>query len=349
MSKWQGKKISVEIYGESHGEKIGIICKNFPKFKFNKDSLSKFLARRQGGNGYGTTPRKEGDEPIFTGEVESGNFEAYILNENKKSQDYSYLYGKPRPSHADYCTYVKDGVLDFSGGGRFSGRLTAPYCVAGGIVKEFLLGKGIRIYAYLQSVGKVEGKSYKEGVSEEELKGISGFPSIDKSQEMIFEIESARADGDSVGAICECVVYGLKAGFGNDYFEGLESSISSLVYAIPAVKGVEFGSGFDIAKMRGSEANDGLQYDSGNVVTKTNNAGGINGGISNGMPITFRVAFRPTPSISKVQNTVDLVNKCNTEISVKGRHDACVAVRALPVIESAVSLAIYDSGEFYDD
>ena len=343
MSKWKGERLSVEIYGTSHGEKIGVVGKGFPAFTVDEEELARFMKRRQGGQGMGSTPRKEEDKPEFL-YVENGDFEAVIYNKQQRSGDYNDLYGKPRPSHADYCSFIKDGTLDYRGGGRFSARLTAPVCIAGGIAKQILEKKNIRVYAYLSAVGRVAGKSYKDGVTEEEIKTMAGFPSLTKGKEMTEEIENARMDGDSVGAVCECVVFGLPAGVGNDYFEGLEGDIARLLYAVPAVKGVEFGSGFELASMKGSQANDPFYYDGETVKTKTNHAGGINGGISNGMPLTMRIAFRPTPSIGKEQQTVDLIGKNNVTIKIAGRHDSCVAVRALPVVESMVCLALLDKG-----
>ncbi len=347
MSKWQGERLSIEIYGASHGDKIGVKCKNFPKLKINQPALAEFMKRRQGGQGVGTTPRKEEDLPEFIsgvteGEILTGDFEAVIYNKNKRSSDYNELYAKPRPSHADYCDYLTTGNLDFRGGGRFSARLTAPFCVAGYVAKQYLNEKGVTAYAYIQSVGKVNGRSYKQGVTEAQLKCITGFPSIDKKEKMEKEIQKAQKRGDSVGAVCECVIFGVKGGIGGDYFSNLEGKIANLLYSIPAVKGVEFGGGFTLSQMNGSTANDNLYYEGENVVTKTNNSGGINGGITNGMPITCRVAFRPTPSISIEQDTVDLEKKQNVKIKIKGRHDSCVAVRALPVIESAIYLSLLD-------
>ncbi len=354
MSKWVGNRISLELYGTSHGENVGVKCENFPKIKIDFEKLYAFMSRRRGGQGFGSTPRKESDMPEFVsgvnyGVIEDGNFEAVIKNSNKKSSDYDELYGKPRPSHADYCDYVKSGTLDYRGGGRFSARLTAPLCVAGFIAKEFLNEKGVYAHAYVSSVGKVKGKSYKDGVTLEEISSIADFPSLSNKKKMVREIEKALKKGDSVGATCECVVYGVKAGIGDDYFDGLEGKIASLLYSIPAVKGVEFGLGFDLSTMNGSKANDAFYFDGDKVKTKTNNSGGINGGISNGMPLTMRVAFRPTPSISREQESVDLVNKTNVKIKIRGRHDACVAVRALPVIESAVYLALLDMENIYEN
>ena len=351
MSLFKGEKISVEIYGKSHDEKIGVKCTNFPKIVIDQDGLSSFMKRRQGGQGFGSTPRKEEDKVIFVSGVENdkiidGDFEGVIFNNNKKSADYNELYGKPRPSHADFVDYVKSGNLDYRGGGRFSARLTAPICVAGYVAKQFLNEKGIYAHAFISSVGRVKGKSYKDNITREELEKTNGFPALKNGDKMAKLIKKTQKRGDSVGARVECVVFGAK-GLGDDYFSGLEGKISQLIYSIPAVKGVEFGQGFELAKSFGSKVNDPFYFDGEEVKTKTNNSGGINGGIANGMPITIGVAFRPTPSISIEQDTVDLINKKNVKIKIKGRHDSCVAVRALPVIESAVYLALLDSGDYY--
>ena len=350
MSKFNGKKVSLEIYGESHSEKIGVKVSGFPSFTFSPNALGEFLDRRKASSGVFSTARKEPDLPVFTG-VEnytvSGDFSADIYNVNKRSSDYNNLIGKPRPSHADYVTFIKDGVTDFSGGGRFSGRLTAPLCIAGGIAKQYLESKGIYVSAYVSSVGKITAKSYANGVpSYNTLVGMRDegeFPSLDKKQEIINELTTVKKSGDSVGGTVECIVYGLPAGLGNNLFEGLEGKISSLVYAIPAVKGVEFGSGFELSKMYGSVANDELYYDNDKTVKfSSNHAGGINGGISNGNLITLKVAFRPTPSIAKPQKTIDVINKTNVEIEIGGRHDACIVPRAVPCVESAVCIALLD-------
>lgn len=347
MSILKGKNLTVEITGESHSPEMRLKVKGFPAFEYSDKALTDFLSRRKASKNAFSTPRIEEDKPLFIGTENfkiNGDFEVVIKNSNVKSKDYSDLYGKPRPSHADYAWYLKDGMLDYSGGGRFSARLTAPYCVLGGLCKQYLETKGIYIASYLQSVGKVEGKSYKDKeISYDEILNLSnGFPSLDKKQEMLDEIESAKSKGDSVGGVIETVVCGMPSGVGDNLFEGLEGKISSLVFSVPAVKGVEFGSGFDMAKSYGSVVNDELYYDNDRVKLKSNNNGGINGGISNGFNLTLRVAMKPTPSISIEQNTVDLVNKKNTVIKIKGRHDACVAVRAIPCIESAVAIAILD-------
>ncbi len=346
MALFKGKNLTVEIYGESHAEKIGAVVKGAPKFTFDSEKLKGFLSRRKANSSAYSTPRKEPDEPIFKNVVNNeinGEFEVEILNVNTKSGDYNNLYGKPRPSHADFAWHLKDGALDFSGGGRFSGRLTAPLCVVGGIFKEYLESKGVYINGYISQIGKIKGKSYLDGkIDREEIENLKNFPSITNGEEMLKEIISAKENGDSVGGVIELIVYGLKGGVGDNLFEGLEGKISSLIYSVPAVKGVEFGSGFLLSSMRGSEANDELQFNDEEVEFLTNNSGGINGGISNGNQITMRVAIKPTPSISKRQKTVDIISKENVEIEIKGRHDACIAVRAIPAIESAVAIAILD-------
>ena len=347
MSKFLGNNLSVEIIGESHLPEIKMTVKGFPKFTFDSEELMEFLSRRKASSFAYSTPRKETDIPIFEnvlGNEINGDFSVIIKNENVKSGDYSDLYGKPRPSHADYAWHLKDGALDFSGGGRFSARLTSVYAVLGGICKQYLESKNIKVASYLQSVGKVSGRSYKDGeVSYNEVvTNAKTFPALSNHEEMIKEIENAKLHGDSVGAVAEVVVYNLPAGVGNNLFEGLEGKLSSLIFSIPAVKGVEFGSGFDMATSYGSKVNDELFYDGDTVKLKSNNNGGINGGISNGFNVTMRVAFKPTPSISIEQNTIDLVSKQNVKIKVNGRHDSCVAVRGVPCIESAVAIALVD-------
>ncbi len=346
MAIFKGKNLSLEIYGESHQEKIGAIVKGAPKFTFDNDKLLKFLDRRKAKSSAYSTSRKEDDLPVFKNVTNcqiNGDFQVDIYNNNTKSSDYDNLYGKPRPSHADYASYLKEGNLNYKGGGRFSGRLTAVLCAVGGIFKEYLENMGIYVHAYVSKVGKVDGRSYLDGeIRREELLNLGDFPALSNGDKMLEHIKEVKLQGDSVGGVIECIVYGMKVGVGDNLFEGLEGKISSLVYSVPAVKGVEFGSGFNLAEMKGSDANDCLSYVNGKVEILSNNAGGINGGISNGKEITLRVAIRPTPSISKPQKTVDLVNKENVEIVINGRHDACIVPRAVPCIESAVAIALVD-------
>lgn len=356
------EKLNIEIYGESHAPEIGVRMGGIPdSCTLTLDCMRGLLARRKSGSGVWATPRKEEDEPIIVSGLEktdcgykvNGTIEVCIKNNNVRPKDYDGVMTVPRPSHADYAAYVKDGKIS-SGGGRFSGRMTAPLCVAGGIAKELLSQGGISVCAYISSIGEVDGASYKSnarvaksGIDDADIKRIekSEFPLLDESSkgDMINRIMLASQDGDSVGGTVECIVTGLEAGLmGDALYEGLEGKIAYSVYAIPAVKGVEFGSGFDIARMSGSRANDAYQIENGSIVTGTNNSGGINGGITNGMPVTLRVAFRPTPSISQAQRSVDLSQGRECELKIKGRHDSCIVPRAVPCVESAVALALLD-------
>ncbi len=327
MSVFKGDKINIEITGSSHGEEMRLKMNGIPSFSFDREILNDYLQRRKPSGDF-QTERRESDIPEFKkGIVDGrvvGEIEVVVNNQDVKKEDYAELYGKPRPSHADYCRYIKDGSLDFSGGGRFSGRLTVLYCVAGAIASSYLKNKGIKVESEIISVGKAK-------------KGNENF-----NEEVKRQLSEAKKDGDSLGAVVKCVAKGVPAGLGNDYFQGMESKISSLVYAIPGVKGVEFGKGFAISELRGSEANDEWRTEDGKIFSSTNNSGGINGGITNGMDVELSVAFRPTPSIAKKQKTVDLKTGENTEIEVKGRHDVCFALRTLPIVESALAIAILD-------
>ncbi len=349
VSTWRGKRIQIEIFGSSHSKEIGTVLKNYPSESFDKDKLQKFLNRRKPTYSPIFTARKESDVPVFSGlkegEILSKTVKAVIKNEDVKKSDYADLYAIPRPSHADLSAYYRFGRLDFSGGGEFSGRMTAPLCVAGGIAKQLLEKRGVFVHAYLSKAGNVKAKSFKtDSVTPSDFVDYEErpFPSLNNESELICEIEKAKAEGDSVGGIIECVVFGMKKGVGDSLFGGMEGKISTLIYAIPAVKGVSFGGGFSLAEKRGSEANDQIYVENGEIFTKTNNSGGINGGITDGMPITISVAVKPTPSIEKEQNSVSLLTKENVKIKIKGRHDACVAVRAVPAVESAVSIALLD-------
>ena len=353
FSQFNGRKISLEVFGASHAKEIGVIAKGFKGERFDKDKLQKFMDRRKPKSTAYSTKRKEGDQPIFTCGEKNGllknKFKAVILNSDQRSVDYKNTVKTPRPSHADFVAWTKYGDgFDYRGGGKFSGRLTAPICIAGGIAKQILENKGIKIDAYILSIGKASGKGVNQVENlDESLNNLScDFPVLDKESEkpMMEEVESARLDGDSVGGVIECVIRGVPVGVGEYMFDSLESVISELAFAVPAVKGIEFGSGFELAKMRGSQANDSFYYDENSIVkTKTNHNGGINGGMANGMPITFRVVVKPTPSIAKEQDTIDLKEKTNVKLKIAGRHDACIVPRAVPVIEAISALAIYDS------
>ena len=352
FSVFNGNKLKIEVFGASHSEQIGVKVDGFNGEKVDLIELQKFVDRRKAKRTSYSTKRLEEDKVIVEYGVENDKllkeFKAVIKNQNQNSKDYSSLIKTPRPSHADYVAHTKYGEgFDYRGGGKFSGRLTAPMCIVGGICKQILSEKGIEISAYISQIGVVKGKSYKTTDIEniDLTKLDKNFPLLDGSvkEEMLKQIESAKNDLDSVGGVIECVIKGVPVGTGEYMFDSLESVISRLAFAVPAVKGIEFGTGFDLASMRGSGANDAFYYENGVVKTKTNNNGGINGGLANGMPITFRVVIKPTPSIAKEQDTIDLESKQNVKISIGGRHDACITPRAVAVIESISAIAIYDS------
>ncbi len=351
-SVFNGNKLRVEIFGASHADEIGVIVDGFPKAKVDLDKLQSFMDRRRAKNTAYSTKRFEGDKVIVESGVANGvlddKFRAVIKNSQQKSADYQNVVKTPRPAHADFVAWAKYGDgFDYRGGGKFSGRMTAPMCIAGGILKQILQEKGIEINAYISQIGNVKGKSYND-IDIDQFKFCfedENFQLLDESvkEQMIDEIESARRLGDSVGGVIECVITGVPVGTGEYMFDSLESVISHLVFAVPAVKGIEFGTGFNISKMRGSQANDSFFYSDGEVKTRTNNNGGINGGMANGMPITFRVAIKPTPSILIEQDTVNLTEKTNTKLKIAGRHDACITPRAVAVIEAVSAIAIFDS------
>ena len=354
MATHYGKNIDIEIYGGSHDEKIGIIIKGLPKgFVIDNQKLLAFMARRAPGSNSFSTARKEPDVPVFIEGVDNNTIvgdtvHAVIYNTNQRSSDYSNLAFIPRPSHADFAAKIKYGdAVDLRGGGHFSGRLTAPMCIAGGICLQILEEQGIYVGAHLYSVGNENDYTFDPvKVSKEVLDELhsSEFPTLstEAAENIMQEIASAKVDGDSIGAVIECAVVGLKAGLGEHIFDGVEGRISQIVFGIPAVKGVEFGNGFECARMRGTQNNDAFYTDGKNIYTKTNNCGGILGGMTNGMPLIFRAAMKPTPSIFSEQDSVDMNTMTNVKLSIKGRHDPCVALRAVPVFEAAAAIAVYD-------
>ncbi len=347
-----GNKVKIDIFGESHAEKIGMTLDGIPKGEhIDLDELYEFMLRRAPGRDDLSTPRKEADKPQFLSGIENGvttgeQICAVIYNTNQHSRDYDKLRFTPRPSHADYAAFIKyGGKCDMRGGGPFSGRLTAPLCIGGGIAKQILARRGIEVGAHIYSVADVTDTPFDLAEpSDITAAGKKAFPTLSDTagEKMKAAILKAKADGDSVGGIVECAVTGMKAGFGGPLFEGVEGKIALALFGIPAVKGVEFGSGFASSKMRGSEHNDAFIYKGENVVTVTNNSGGIQGGITNGMPIIVRAALKPTPSIAKTQTTVNLETKENTTLEIGGRHDPCVVARAVPAVEAAIALSILD-------
>lgn len=324
-----GENIKITIFGESHGPGIGMVLDGIPPgLELDTDFIRKELSRRAPGNSELSTPRKEADEPVFFSGVFEGKTTgapicAIIRNSDSHSSDYSP--GFPRPSHADLSSQIKyRGFADYRGGGHFSGRLTAVMVAAGAICKQLLSARGIEVAAHIAQIGPHRGSELDFNMRK--------------------EILDARSAGDSVGSVVECVATGVPAGVGGLMFGGMESRIAAMVYAVPGVKGLEFGAGFELAAMRGSVANDPIRISpDGKIYTETNNSGGINGGITNGMPLTLRVALRPTPSISREQKTIDLAEMKNCTTRIKGRHDPCLAPRALPVIEGCVAFCLLDA------
>ncbi|HHT83060.1 MAG: chorismate synthase [Christensenellales bacterium] len=351
-SVW-GKNIIISIFGESHGEAVGATIHGLPcGFKLDLGAIQAFMDRRKPG-GRLATKRKESDIPRIISGIKDGvttgaPLTALIMNEDMRSSDYDDMACLARPSHADYAAFVKyGGHNDIRGGGHFSGRLTAPLVFAGAVCEQMLNEKGVYIGARLKSVGKVEDDGFDcADWDKDTLLSLrqKDFPTIseEKAELMKEEIQKAAADGDSIGGVVECVVIGLKAGVGEPMFEGVENRLASIIFGIPAVKGIEFGGGFSSARMKGSEHNDELYAENGEIKTYANNDGGITGGITNGMPVIFRAAIKPTPSIAKPQRTVDLRTGKNTVLRVKGRHDPCVALRAVPCIEAAACAAVFD-------
>lgn len=323
-----GENLKITIFGESHGKAIGVVLDGLPAGEaVDMDALREQMQRRAPGSTDLGTPRKESDEPLFLSglldDVTTGAPLTAII-ENRNADSSAYDPNRVRPSHADLTARIKfKGFSDYRGGGPFSGRLTAAILLGGAICRQVLERRGVTISSQIVQVGKHKG---------EEL-----------TFDMKKEILDARAAGDSVGSIIECVAAGVPAGIGGLMFGGMESRIASMLYAVPGVKGVEFGDGFAIAALRGSQANDPIRIKKGRIYTETNRSGGINGGITNGMPLIVRAALRPTPSILKEQKTIDLDKMENSTIRVKGRHDPCLAPRALPVIEAAVAFCILDS------
>lgn len=351
MSSTYGTMIKLTIFGQSHGAAIGMTLDGVPAgLPVDPDQLQTFLNRRAPGQNDWSTPRKEADRPDFIAGIADGYtcgapIAAVIHNTNTRSKDYSNLKDCPRPGHADYTAQVKyGGYQDVAGGGHFSGRLTAPLCIAGGLCKQWLEKEGIQIAAHISSIAEISDTPF-DPVSPD-FSGIpASFPVIspEAGAAMQQAISDARAEGDSVGGVIECAVTGLPAGLGEPMFGGMEGRIAQIVYGIPAVKGVEFGAGFTAAVMRGSENNDAFCMDAGTVKTATNHCGGILGGITNAMPLIFRAAIKPTPSISKPQQTVNLKTGEVTTLEIKGRHDPCIVPRAVPVVEAAAAIAIYDA------
>ena len=355
MSGIYGMNIKMAIYGESHGKSIGLVLAGVPPgLELDLAAIEKEMARRAPGRDALSTPRKEKD--AF--EIQSGFFDgrttgtplcAMIKNSDQHSKDYSILKDKMRPGHADYAGFVHyKGCNDYRGGGSFSGRLTAPLVFAGAVAKQALAQSGIVVGAHILQIADVREKGFPAlGTNIEMLHNLAAkpFPVLDDNigEVMQQRILSAKADLNSVGGIIETMVLNLPAGIGSPYFDSVESRLSHVLFSVPAVKGVEFGDGFGMAALTGAEADDELYYDAaGPVKAYSNHNGGITGGISNGMPLLFRVAIKPTPSIAREQRTISLSQQENTTLTITGRHDPCIVQRAVPVIEAVTAWTIWD-------
>ena len=350
MSSTFGENLKLTIFGQSHGTAIGMTLDGIPAgFPVDTAELQAFLNRRAPGQNAYSTTRKEADILEFLAGIVDGYtcgapIAAMIRNTNTRSADYENLKDCPRPGHADYTAQIKyDGFQDAAGGGHFSGRLTAPLCIAGGLCKQWLEGMGIRIGAHIVQIGKEKGIRFDPMNPQLDQVGQI-FPTLTAESADAFQnaISDARLQGDSVGGVIECAATGLPAGIGDPLFDGVENRIAQIVFGIPAVKGVEFGAGFAAAELMGSQNNDAFTAENGQIRTVTNNCGGILGGITNGMPLVFRVAIKPTPSIAKEQQSVSLSRMENTTLVVQGRHDPCIVPRAVPVVEAAAAIAILD-------
>ncbi len=347
-----GTVFRTTLIGSSHGNLVGVIIEGIPpNLEIDISNIETFLARRAPGQSKVTTRRKEKDKLI----VEAGLFKqrttgepfvAFVRNSDVDSSYYEEIKDTPRPGHADYPAFVKfEGANDYRGGGRFSGRMTIGLVIAGTIAKQLLKQVGIDVRAYTKEIAGLESEvinTTEDYIYSEQ--NIVRVPDNEMIESVTNAIMKARKDGDSVGGIVECTINNLPVGVGEPIFDSIESKLSHIMFSIPAVKGVEFGSGFNAARMKGSEHNDEYFYnESQQIRTKTNNAGGILGGISNGMPVVFRVAFKPTSSIPKIQTTVNLQEKGKLEsLKVRGRHDPCIVPRAVPVVECCAAIAIYD-------
>lgn len=349
-----GNKLQFEIYGASHEPCIGIRMKGLPAGEsIDLGVLHAFMRRRAPGQADFASGRSEPDVPELMAGLENGKttgeeLHIRIKNTDARSRDYDTLRYIPRPGHADYAVWLKSGgAEDMRGGGRFSGRMTAPLCAAGGVCLQILQRRGVDICAHIASVGDSFDEAFDPmGEAPEAFDRIrrARFPTknAEAGERMREAILAASHRGDSLGGVVECMVTGFPAGCGDALMEGIESSIAAMLFGIPAVKGVEFGAGFHAAKMLGSENNDTYRIVDGKPVPVTNNAGGILGGISTGLPIVFRAAFKPVPSIARPQLSVNLFTLEETELSVPGRHDACIAPRAVPVVEAAAAIALLD-------
>lgn len=354
MSGTWGNKIKLSIFGESHGKAIGINIDGLPAgIELDMDYIEREMARRAPGKSELSTARKEEDRceilsGYFNGRTTGTPLCAVIYNADQHSKDYEKTKDLLRPSHGDYTGFIKyKGFNDYRGGGHFSGRITAPLVFAGAICRQILESRNIIIGSHIKSIGRIQDEYFNMAdISSELIKSLnaSAFPVLDKNIEQVMKevIINAKDEKDSVGGVVETAVINLPAGIGDPFFDSVESTLSHLLFSVPGVKGAEFGAGFAITGMKGSEANDEYYIDDGRIKTYSNNNGGINGGITNGMPLILRAAIKPTPSIGKLQKTVNISKNEDAVIEIKGRHDPCIVPRALPVIEAVTAIGILD-------
>ncbi len=353
MSSVWGRNIKISIFGESHSAAIGIVVNGLPAgLKIDLDRVHAAMKRRMPVSAAYSTARKETDaveivSGFFNGCTTGTPLCGFIKNKDSHSADYDELKYKPRPSHADLTGYIKyGGFQDHRGGGHFSGRMTAPLVFAGSIAEQWLEQSGILVRAHIYSIGPVKDRPFNSQPDARDLEGLlyKDFPVLDDraGKEMMEIVTLAKSDLDSIGGVVECIAAPMPAGLGDPMFDSLETIVAGMLFSIPAVKGVEFGTGFAIAGMRGSQANDAPSMEHGEIIYKSNHNGGVLGGISNGMPLIVRAALKPTASIAATQETVDMLTKENTTLQIKGRHDACIVPRAVEVVRCAVALCLAD-------
>jgi chorismate synthase len=357
MSGTWGRNIKFSIFGESHGKAVGITIDGLkPGIELDLDYIRREMERRVPGKNMLSTSRQEEDSfeilsGFFNGKTTGTPLCVMIRNRDQHSKDYEKNKALMRPSHADYTGYVKySGFNDYRGGGHFSGRLTAPLVFAGAVCKQMLEAKGILIGSHIKSIGNIGDRGFSlTEIDADTLYSLraKAFPVFDAEagEAMQQVILDAKAEQDSVGGVIEAAVINLNAGLGEPFFDSLESTLAHILFSVPGVKGLEFGSGFDLARMKGSQANDEYYVEEGKVRAYSNNNGGIIGGITNGMPLVFRVAVKPTPSIGKQQRTINIEKMENENIEVAGRHDPCIVTRAVPVIEAVTAMALMDNME----
>ena len=346
-----GKRFVVTCFGESHGRCVGVVIDGCPAgIGLSEETVQRELDRRRPQSEQISTTRREEDKVqllsgVFQGRTTGAPIMMLVWNRDVDSSPYEEYRWKPRPGHADYPALIRyEGNNDYRGGGRFSGRLTAAIVMAGAVAKTYLQSKHVEVLAYTVEVAGIRAKtlSNTSEIREKAAGNVMHCPDEEAAKRMEKAVAAARREGDSVGGVVECLALGLSPGVGDPLFDSLDADLAKMLLDIPAVKGVEFGAGFGAARLKGSENNDAYRVQDGRVVTETNNAGGILGGLTNGMPIIMRVAFKPTPSISKRQRTVDLKEMVDTDLEIRGRHDACIVPRAVPVVEAAVAVVLAD-------